>query len=242
MRNLSLVWEEATDDKVGLHKLPKKVNLTMTLLKKLAISKMVGPRLISADFLNEPVSFRPRVCLLLEKFSTLNFIGIYYSDEFDDVKDSSFDAPSLCVRVASWDGKQDIAKFQSADDKDAYILGSEQTSIRNLFCKRENYSDIMNLVSDSIALIQGGVVLQENTEVESEYSEVNFIVSEGSFRYDFAHDPRSYGNIFLDELIEKWIECLDGCRFENLVVPDANFRVSYNLSMFDQIEVLKLIN
>jgi hypothetical protein len=241
MKNLDLAWERLIDGKTGIYKAPKKATLTPGLLRNLAASKMVDVTLISANFFDELVFFRPRVSLLIESGYTLKFIGIYYSeelssaDELNDTSENLSELPSICIRTGFWDGKKDFSEFMSSNDKENYILGVSQAETNIFFMQNEPNSSIENLTSETIKLVKDGISLH-NAYVKSEYSEINLTISDGNFCSNLTYDPRTLENIDLNNIINRWVQCLVGQNFQKLVTPDDTFRISYIRSIFDYID------
>lgn len=242
IKNLDLTWEKIVGGAFGVYKVPKKIVFTPTLMKRLAIAKMTDVSLISADFHETPIIFAPRLCLLLDFFSRLEFFGVYDADVStnEDASDSINelkDLPDFCIRKVWWNKAEDIENFQIADDKEQYILSDKQTLSNVIFIKSTQVPEIPQLISEAIRLARHGLELHEQPRTEPPYYEVNLNVSDGGYRFDFAYAPGLLENSILEEWIIKWRNCIDDLPLDIGYLPDEKFRISYELSLFDQISI-----
>jgi len=236
-QNLNLIWEKAYCGKGGIYKSSKKLVLTPTLLKRLAISKMTDVTLISADFQDNCVLFSPHVCLLLDFSSRLEFFGAYVADtsEEKNTNDKIDELPSLCIRKCFWSKSEDIEKIQLAEDKEEYILGEKQTLSNIIFLNSAKFPEVVQLMAEAIQLARHGIGFQEQHRSNAFYYEVNLDVTDNGFCCNFAYNPYRLTNSVLEAWIVKWHKCIGNLPHDIGYVPDDKFRMSYKLSLFDQV-------
>ncbi|MBW4504986.1 MAG: hypothetical protein KME64_00470 [Scytonematopsis contorta HA4267-MV1] len=236
-KNLDLIWEKTFGGYVGIYKTPSKVVFTPALMKKLAISKMIDVKLISADFKENPVIFSPLLWLLFDSNFNMEFVGVYANDE--DVRaDSNSDvSPSFCIRKVSWSKAEDIGNFQKAGDKKEYVLGENQVVSNVLFIDPIHFPEITQLISEAIHIAQNGINLQENLQSKLVYDEIKINVSDGRFYLNFSYKPCLMTNSTLEEWIINLRNCIGNLPLNIGYLPDDKFRMSYELSLFDKVSM-----
>ncbi|MBD2607976.1 hypothetical protein H6G81_26535 [Scytonema hofmannii FACHB-248] len=237
--NLDLIWEKAVGGYVGIYKAQKKVIFTPTLMKNLAISKMMDVRLISADFKGSPVVFTPLFWLLLDSISNIEFFGVYSNndEDFSDNSNNLDISPPFCIRKALWSKSEDIYNFQNADDKKKYILGENQVISNVFFIDSTHVPEITQLISEVIKITKNGLILQENLQNKLVYDEIKINVSDGRFYLNFSYKPHLLTNSALEEWIIKLCNCIDSLPLDIGYLPDGKFRMSYELSLFDKVSM-----
>jgi hypothetical protein len=234
--NLDLLWEKTFGTSVGIYNAAKKIVFTPTLMKKLAISKMIDVTLISADFHEYPVVFTPLLWVMLDSFSNVEFFGVYLNDDEDTNNSTELERlPSFCIRKAFWNRQEDIENFQLADDKKKYILGEKQTLSNVIFTGSKHYIEVKQLISEIIQSVKYGLNLQEFSRSESTNDEIKINISSGVFYLDFSYHPGVLKSDMLEEWIIRFRNCIESLPLNTGYFPDTNFRMSYRLSLFDQI-------
>ncbi|MDJ0674654.1 MAG: hypothetical protein QNJ36_04510 [Calothrix sp. MO_167.B42] len=239
--NLDLMWEKTFGGHVGIYKPRKKVRFTPTLMRNLAISKMVDVKLISAEFQENTFWFEPLVWLLFDSVSNIEFIGVYATDtDNEDISDNSSKldiCPSFCIRKSSWSKSEDIYNLQHADDKKKYILGENQIYSNVFFIDSTHLPEIEKIISEAIHLTKNGLLLEENIQSRLACTEITINVSDGRFYLNFSYKPHLLTNSALEEWIIKLRNSIDNLPLDIGYLPDDKFTMSYELSLFDKISM-----
>lgn len=72
----------------------------------------------------------------------------------------------------------------------------------------------------------------------SNYDLIQINIPDGRFYLDFAYRPNLMTNNIIENWIIKWRKYIERLPLEIGYSPDEKFRISYNLSLFDQINFL----
>jgi hypothetical protein len=184
--------------------------------------------------------------LLDHRASSLEFLGVYATEfpnkeDANNIPNGEDNVPSFCIRKSLWNRSEDIANCQLADNKEEYIIGKKQTFSQVIFINSRQVPKLTELILEVVEITKNGLKLQENIYKQSPYNEIKIYISEGSFDLNFAYKPYLMTNSLLEEWIIKWRNCIDGLPINIGYSPDEQFRMSYELSLFDQIQLFSEI-
>jgi hypothetical protein len=257
VKTMKLAWEKVGDKRVAVHKSRAEMQVNQVVpgrLQVLARAKMMDVTVISGDFLGDSVAFYPCVCLLLDSKERIEFIGTYRAklspytnpespDYIDDVeKLGKF--PTFCIRRAIWPKRtnQDtISEFRAAPNKKDYIWGDVQTKVNVAFVKLENFPVVENLIADSIKLVEEGISFQDAYEPRTSFYNVHLIVAdEVYFELQYYLGTRTSNR--LDDLTNRWQSYLVDSPLEESIIPDEDFQIIYDRSLFDCLRDFDLID
>jgi hypothetical protein len=228
---LDIVWEKNNGGYIGFYKPQKKVVFTPSLMKNLAISKMIDIKLISADFNDISATFTPSTWLLFDSISNVDFFGVYTNDE------ASYGNPSFCIRKSSWNKLEDINNFKNADDKKKYITGETQIISNIFFVDSVLLPEITQLIIEGNRIAHNGLFLQENIQNNLHCDEVKINISDGRFYLNLSYKPNLMNNSVLEDWIIKLRDCINNIPLDIGYLPDGTFRISYELSLFDRLNM-----
>jgi hypothetical protein len=68
--------------------------------------------------------------------------------------------------------------------------------------------------------------------------EANLSISDDGFHYDFIYSPHLLKSSILEEWILKLRNSINNLPLDIGYLPDGNFRISYENSLFEQIQML----
>lgn len=242
---LNLKWEKTSEEKTGVL-IPQKRIFNPFILKRIAMSKMTSISLITGDFNGSSVSFSPLFWVLMDASSSIDFIGVYAADTLeldldseniiiDDDRHSSL--PLVCIRKATWNQAEDLENFKLASDKNQYIISDTQMNCNASFLGESEGKPMLYSLMKIINFWKHGVKLEKSTNKEPVHEEVKINISESCFSLMFSYNPYLVNNKTWDELLEKWCQYFNELSVNDNYIPDENFRVSYQLSLLEQIGI-----
>jgi hypothetical protein len=253
---LKLTWEKVGSERTAFYKSRTEMQVhqvTPGQLQVLAMAKMTGITMISAHFSGDPVFFYPCACLMFESQERVEFIGTYKADlsDYTEPASSEFDIkksnelPSFCVRRAFWRKRQNseaVSEFRAATNKKDYVLSNLQVEINVSFIRLESFSILANLISDSVKLVKNGINFKDCHEMRNPYHNIQLAFSDECMDFDFLYKPNCVVSSSLDNLTGRWQKHLIESPLEESIVPDEDFRVSYQRSLFDCLKDFDLLD
>jgi hypothetical protein len=245
-KSLNLTWEKNSEDRIGIL-IPTKKIVTPVLLKKIAVSKMTNISLITGEFCHSSVSFAPLFWVLMDASSSVDFLGVYAADilELDlesehiivDKNEKHKNTPLICIRKAAWNKEKDLEYFKLADDKTKYILSELQIKCDVFFPDTNQGISILRSIIPLINFWKNGVAFEKSSQRDTMHEEIKIGISDSNFSLNFSYNPYLINSETWDNLLKAWCEYFNELQVNSSCIPDDNFRVSYHLSVLEQIGI-----
>lgn len=243
-KSLTLGWEKNFSGETAFL-MPIKRIITPVLSKKIAISKMIDINLISGEFGQSPISFSPLLGLLMDASSSIIFFGVYMSDALELRLDSDLttrnnennNSPAICVRKATWNKNRDLENLKLADDKIQYLLSDSHMSCNVLFLDVNQGKTILNSIIQIVKTWKNGLTFESHTPKEIEYEQIRIAISAESFDLNFSYNPYLINSAIWEDLRVNLCKNIDELPVDIGYSPDKKIRVSYQLSLLEQIGI-----
>lgn len=205
------------------------------MLKRMALAKMTDITLLSAEFQDNVVLFEPRVSILLDMNTHVEFRGIYqiHRDNEDPQEIPVQSLPSLALRQASWIRDNDFKQFNMATNKRAYIESEQQVLSRIIFTTPELQPTIYRLVEDARNLVQAGIKLEPALHPNYQSEEIRFCVDDEELRFSLLYLPHIRQSPTLEKWIGQWMQSFAQVDFSGGIIPDHGCSISYSHSLLE---------
>jgi hypothetical protein len=231
-----VTWEQTADGVlVQLKNSQRPITKGNFMLKRVALAKMTDITLLSADFHGDVVLFEPRVSVLLDMSSHVEFRGLYqiHADREEQQEAPVQSLPSLALRQATWIRDDDFKHFNGAANKRAYIEGTQQVHSRITFTTPELQPEIYQLLEDARNLVRNGLKMEPAHNSNFQREETRFCVDDEELRFTLLYLPHIRQSLALDGWIEQWIQSFARVDFSGGIMPDHGCSISYTHSLME---------
>ena len=224
---IEIPWERTADGRSANIKedFPQYIIPVLSFLR-LSEEKMTGVGLISGHFHNIPVSFLLRIGVFLESHTYDEFLGLYLPDEEDVVEN----VPTLCLRRASWQRKNDNTRFIQAASMKAYVMNEQQLDSHIVFLRSEQAQGIVRLAEEARTLVQQGLPMQRTTRTKYTWDQIYFQYR-NIIHMSLSYVTQSEKNEALESWIAQWQEQFAEVDMTSGHLPDQGCFIGYSFGM-----------
>lgn len=237
MQETIIPWEQTSN---GLYARQKKVHpfseKNLFPVKVTAEHKMDSVTVLSACFSDYTVVFEPHISVLIDKGSSVEFLGLYQLGfEYEGSDKESRILPNICFRYALWDKDRDFRDFHRAKNKREYIRTDKQLKVKSVFCSFDMYPETHRFVEDIVNLVQQGITLKSTSRPEHPWASVDLLVRD-TIGLKLSYIPYINENATLEMWIEQWQHYFTQIDFAEGIKPESDFFISYLSSLKEYIE------
>lgn len=230
----SIEWERASGIRKIAYVRGAAINNAGYRLMCLALEKMFGVEMISAEFNGTMLVFETAAQLIVDAGKSARFTGAYeLAYELDDCAEH---LPTVCLRSAVYERDADYEGFASAMDKKDYVLHGQVISSKIAFCDRRNLPRYIELINRSAAIMRSGIAFEEVTRTHIAVGGAKIGLNLAGMSVEIFHVPVTSANRELDEWMSQWQAFFNQIDSYDRIEPDdAKIRMSYRASVFDMI-------
>jgi hypothetical protein len=229
-------WERTADGAPAqLKSSQKPVTRGNIMLKRMALAKMTDITLLSAEFQGNVVLFEPRVSILQDMGTHVEFRGLYqvHRDDEDSQEAPIQSLPSLALRQASWIRDNDFQQFNRATNKRAYIESEQQVHAHITFTTPALQPEIYRLLEDARSLTRAGIQIEPVVHPDYQREEIRFCVDDEELRFTLSYLPHLRQAPILERWIAEWMQSFAQVNFSEGILPDHGCSISYSHSLME---------
>jgi len=227
-------WEQSIDNTCAILHRFKPIKRASSPLKYLAIQKMTDISIISAEFDGELQVYEPKLWILLDYYdSKIEFYGVYFPDDPINCSDH---IPTLCLRKASWNRKNDKAQIIKNQDYDKYILSPKHACFKTLFTYEAEVIGITKLVSEINAYVPNKLSIKDEYKENNALHYLQLKLYDEELVFEVGYCPLARKEHILEEKIYRWKESFSKINFDKGAIPDeGSYRISYYESVLERL-------
>ncbi|OKI42373.1 hypothetical protein [Micromonospora sp. CB01531] len=119
-------------------------------LKRIAVAKLAGIRMISASFSGDRLVFQPWLTVMIDEGSSVSVTGVYRTDSSLG-REPEGEGPTFCLRKSAWLLDADLASVQKASDFRSYLSCGEQVENVFTFVSRNTDPEVIGVTEKFVA-------------------------------------------------------------------------------------------
>lgn len=194
-------------------------------LRRAALAKLAGIRLVSASFGGESALFSPWLTVMVDHDSGAFLVGIYRSDEL------SADLPTFCLRRSDWLRERDIRQVRAAPDLREYLLVGQEVTHRFVFAASATHSEIHQSMVRVLRDLRGGITVTPSEPRDTQWNLIACDVADGMFNCSVEYSPILARSEILDAALPRWLDDMRRLLDQDGVSPDGEITISIERSV-----------
>jgi hypothetical protein len=204
-------------------------------LKRMAIEKMIGVEMISAEFGGTYRLFEHRASVALDLGMAVRFFGAYESKEPESQVAEM--TPRFCLRWSKYDRIADYAAFGRAVDKHAYVTRGQVLSSSIRFYTGVDVEAVGASIQRAAGIVHAGISFQKTGRSHPAVGGAWIILDVAEPSCQFFYVPTGVCSNALDSWLDEWQESFATIANRPGIAPDGGMiHVSYRSSIFDWLE------
>lgn len=223
---IAIPWELNVSGVCATLKTKKTVRKTPAKLKSEAVERMVGVSLVSAEFEGTPKVFEPKMWMLLQSGTSVEFIGLYTPSFSSDEEDN---LPSVCVRRGVWSKGHQVDLFNTE------FVSGDIGVINTLFFKKDSVENLIGQLQNIEGYVSNGLKIVDSLKEEKgKWESVRLFINADMLSLEIEYSPQVKNEKYLEAALTRLKEHLDKIGTNGAVPDKSSHRISYQESVLDQ--------
>ncbi|MGC4747606.1 hypothetical protein ACLQ28_18410 [Micromonospora sp. DT201] len=210
---------------------PPRLLQNVGTLKRIAVAKLAGIRMISASFAGDRLLFQPWLTAMIDEGPGVSVTGIYRTDtSLEDEPEG--EAPSFCLRRSTWLCDADLASVKKASDLRSYLSGGEQVVDSFTFVNRNVGREVVGVTGEFIASINNSeLTLRAADRASSRWQFIRLDVGDDIRAFTIGYSPVTTSIDLVESALPGWLASVDRAVGVSGLQPDGPLTISIDRSV-----------
>ncbi|MFE9652665.1 hypothetical protein [Micromonospora sp. NPDC006431] len=214
---------------------PPRLLQNVGTLKRIAVSKLAGIRMISASFSGDRLLFQPWLTVMIDEASSVSVTGVYRTDS-PLGREPEGEGPTFCSRKSAWLLDADLASVQKASNFRSYLSCGEQVENVFTFVNRNTGPEVIGVTEDFVASMNNSeLTLRSAERAGSQWHYVRIEVGDEIRAFDIGYSPVTTSIDLVESALPEWLASVDRAVGLPGFQPDGPLTINIDRSVSELI-------
>ncbi|MEU4779336.1 hypothetical protein [Micromonospora sp. NPDC023633] len=200
-------------------------------LKRIAVAKLAGIRMVSASFSGDRLLFQPWLTAMIDEGPRVSVTGVYRTDSLPG-QESEETGPTFCLRKSTWLRDADLASARKAADLRSYLSSDGQVEDVFTFVNRSAGLEVIRDTEAFIAAVnEAELTLRAVDRADARWEFVGIKVAGEVRALGVEYSPLTTSIDLIESALPGWLASVDRAVGVPGFEPDGPLTISIDRSV-----------
>ncbi|MFD0782522.1 hypothetical protein ACFQZ8_01085 [Micromonospora azadirachtae] len=210
---------------------PPRLLKNIGTLKRVAVAKLAGIRMISASFSGERLLFQPWLTVMVDEGPCVSVTGVYRTDT-SLRNEPEEEGPVFCLRKSTWLSATDLALVKGASDFRSHLRGGEQVVDSFAFVNRSAGREAIGITEEFVTSMNTSeLTLRAADRASSQFQFIKIEVGGEIRAFNIGYSPVTTSIDLVESALPEWLASVDRAVNVPGFQPDGPLTISIDRSV-----------